>query len=136
MPRQTIERNGKRFVLVEADELRRLQRLARMATMDESGLPPLPPADDEGNRPAVAYARASIARSIIQERRELGLSQEELARLAGVRQETISRLESAKHSPTVRTVERIDRALKRFAAQAKKQRGRKMPAGGKAKGRK
>ena len=131
MPRQMVERNGKRFVLVEAGELRRLERLARMAATDEAKLPPLPPADEEGNRPAVEYARASIARSIIQERRQLGLSQEELARLAGVRQETISRLESAKHSPTVRTVEKIDRALKRFAAQAeRKQSGKAKPKKG------
>ncbi|HEV7223749.1 MAG TPA: helix-turn-helix transcriptional regulator [Pirellulales bacterium] len=125
MPRQTVERNGKQFVLVEAGELRRLERLASSAAAAESELPPVPPADEEGNRPAVEYARASIARSIIQERRQLGLSQQELARLAGVRQETISRVESAKHSPTVRTVERIDRALKRFASQADRKQGRK-----------
>ncbi|HEX5446737.1 MAG TPA: helix-turn-helix transcriptional regulator [Pirellulales bacterium] len=124
MRKQAVEHNGKRFVLVEADELERLERLAQMAA-DDAQLPPLPPADAEGNRPAVEYARASIARSIIQERRQLGLSQEELARLAGVRQETISRLESAKHSPTVRTVEKIDRALKRFAAQAERKHRRK-----------
>ncbi|MGH7135828.1 MAG: helix-turn-helix transcriptional regulator [Pirellulales bacterium] len=128
MPRQTVERNGKRFVLVEAGELRRLERLARAAAADDGELPALPAADNDGNRPAVEYMRASIARSIIQERRELGLTQEELARLAGVRQETICRLESAKHSPVVRTVEKIDRALKRYAAQAEKKRGGKAKA--------
>ena len=65
----------------------------------------------------------SIARSIVQERRAAGLTQEELARLAGVRQETICRLESGKHSPTVRTVAKIDRvlqaALKKKAAKAR-----------------
>lgn len=128
MPRQTIERNGKRFVLVEAGELRRLERLARGAAADDSALPPLPAADKYGNRPAVEYAQASIARSIIQERRQLGLTQVELARLAGVRQETICRLESGKHAPVVRTVEKIDRALKRYAAQAEKKRGGKAKA--------
>jgi transcriptional regulator with XRE-family HTH domain len=49
----------------------------------------------------------------------LGLTQQALAKLAGVRQETLSRLESGKHSPTVRTVEKIDRALKRFAGKGK-----------------
>lgn len=126
MPRQTVERNGKRFVLVEAGELRRLELLARAA--DDSALPAFPAADEHGNRPALEYAQASIARSIIAERRQLGLSQEELARLAGVRQETISRLESAKHAPTVRTVEKIDRALKHYAAQAQKKQGRKAKA--------
>jgi len=57
--------------------------------------------------------RASIARDIVLERRALGLTQEALAKLAGVRQETLYRLESGKHSPTVRTVEKIDRALKK-----------------------
>jgi len=44
-----------------------------------------PPADALGNRPAVAFARVSIARSIIAERKAAGLSQQELARRAGVR---------------------------------------------------
>ena len=80
----------------------------------------LPSADASGTRPAVAFARASIARENAQERRRLGISQQALARLAGLRQETISRLESGKHSPTVRTVEKIDRALKRAAARQPK----------------
>ena len=74
-----------------------------------------PPADAKGNRPALEYIQVSIARDIIKERRALGLSQSQLAELAGLRQETLSRLESGKHSPTVRTVEKIDRALKRYA---------------------
>jgi predicted transcriptional regulator len=67
--------------------------------------------DARGNRPAAAFIQASIARTILQRRTALGLSQQQLARLARVRQETICRLESGKHSPTVRTVERIEKAL-------------------------
>jgi ribosome-binding protein aMBF1 (putative translation factor) len=74
-------------------------------------LPAWPKADAEGNRPAVEFARVSIARSIAEDRQAAGLSQQELARVAGVRQETISRIESGKHSPTVRTVEKIERIL-------------------------
>jgi len=69
-----------------------------------------------GNRPAVAFARGSIARSIVTERKQLGLTQEALAKRAGIRQETLSRLESGKHSPTIRTVQKIERALQRAAA--------------------
>lgn len=117
MIRQTVTiQNGKRFVMVEESRLRRLEELAKIA---ESDLPPLPPADVQGNRPALEYIRASIARDIIQERRALGLSQERLAELAGLRQETLSRLESGKHSPTVRTVEKIDVALKQYALAAR-----------------
>ena len=86
-------------------------------------MPPLPPADAKGNRPALEYIQVSIARDILKERRSLGLSQLQLADLAGLRQETLSRLESGKHSPTVRTVEKIDRALKRYAKSGAKRRG-------------
>ncbi len=113
MARQDVMiRDGKRFVMVEESRLRRLEGLAGMA---ESELPPWPPADAQGNRPALEYIRVSIARDIIKERRALGLSQERLAELAGLRKETLSRLESGKHSPTVRTVEKIDAALKQYA---------------------
>jgi transcriptional regulator with XRE-family HTH domain len=77
--------------------------------------------DALGNRPALDFARVSIAHSIIDRRRALGLSQLDLARLCGMRQETISRLESGKHSPTVRTVDKIDRALS-SAARGKRNR--------------
>jgi ribosome-binding protein aMBF1 (putative translation factor) len=112
MIRQTVEIRGKRFVMIEEAELRRLERRAGRV---EHPLPPLPSADAKGNRPALDYIRASIARDIIRERRSLGLSQDRLAKMAGLRQETLSRLESGKHSPTVRTVEKIERALKRCA---------------------
>ena len=69
-----------------------------------------------GNVPALEYVRATIARDIIRKRRASGLTQEELATLFGVRQETICRLETGLHSPTVRKVEKIERALRRAAA--------------------
>jgi len=112
MSQQIVKRNGKRFVLVEEAELRKLRRLAAKATAREPDeLPEYPAADADGNRPAVEFARVSIARQLVQDRQAAGLTQQELARRAGVRQETISRLESGKHSPTVRTVDKIDRVL-------------------------
>jgi ribosome-binding protein aMBF1 (putative translation factor) len=106
---QKMKIDGKQCVAIEATEFRRLERLAKRA--ENSPLPPLPAADAKGNRPALEYMQVSIARDIIKERRALGLSQERLAELAGLRQETLSRIESGKHSPTVRTVEKIERAL-------------------------
>jgi DNA-binding XRE family transcriptional regulator len=123
MIRQVVNVKGKRFVMIEERELRRLERLAgeALASAPASvGSPALPPADAHGNRPAVEFARVSIARSIQKERQAAGLSQQELARLAGVRQETVCRLESGKHSPTVRTVEKIDRVLQRALRKAHK----------------
>jgi ribosome-binding protein aMBF1 (putative translation factor) len=119
MIREQMMIHGKRCVAIEETELRRLERLAGR----ESPMPPWPPADAKGNRPALEYIQVSIARDIIRERRSLGLGQVQLAELAGVRQETVSRLESGRHSPTVRTVEKIDKALKGYARSKGKRRG-------------
>ena len=85
-------------------------------------MPPLPKADANGRFPALEYLRASIARDIVRERTALGLSQHQLAKLAGIRNETLCRLESGKHSPTVRTVEKIERALQKAAKKLQQQR--------------
>jgi DNA-binding XRE family transcriptional regulator len=115
MQRQIVKLKGKQFVMVPVKEFRRLERLAGVREPGADKLPAFPEADAHGNYPALEYIQASIARDIIRERKALGLTQEALAKLAGVRQETLSRIESGKHSPAVRTVEKIDRALKRAA---------------------
>jgi len=119
---QSLNLAGQRFVVLERDEYDRLRALER--DDDESSLPPWPPADVDGNRPALEFVRVSIARDIIQERAALGLTQNELATLAGIRQETLCRLESGKHSPNVRTVEKIDRALKMASRKQSATRGK------------
>ena len=74
-------------------------------------LPPLPKPDRHGRVPALAYARASLARDLIRARKSVGLSQQQLADLAGIRQETVSRLETGKHTGNARTVDKIMRAI-------------------------
>ena len=121
MAPEVVTVKGKRFVMVPETEWRKVQRLAAGAKTSSAALPKLPAPDRSGNYPALEYIRASIARDVVRERRALGLTQQALAELAGVRQETVSRLESGKHSPTVRTVEKIERALGRAAT---RQRGK------------
>ena len=75
-------------------------------------LSPLPTPDANGNYPAIAYARASIARSIVRDRVKAGLSQKELAKRAGIRVETLCRIETGKHTASIPTIDKIDRALK------------------------
>lgn len=73
--------------------------------------------DAHGNYPAIEALQVSIARSILRHRRALGLTQADLARRAGIRPETLNRIEKAQHSPSVPTVDRIDRALKAVEAE-------------------
>lgn len=103
---QMIALAGQQYVLLPREEYDRLRLLAKMET-----LPPLPAADERGTVPAVDYARASIARAIIGRRANVGLTQQELAKLAGMRVETLCRIETGKVTPSLKSVERIDRAL-------------------------
>lgn len=117
---QTIMLEGKPYVVLPRDEFDRLSALAKAGE-----LPPLPKPDAQGNYPAVEYARASLARKFIRDRVAAGLSQRELATLAGVRVETLCRIETGKHTPSVPTVDKLDRALKRCAKAMGKRRGAK-----------
>jgi DNA-binding XRE family transcriptional regulator len=107
---QTIMLEGKPYVVLPREEYDRLSTLAKAAE-----LPPLPKPDAQGNYPAVEYARASLARKLIRDRVAAGLNQRELASLAGVRVETLCRIETGKHTPSVPTIDKLDRALKRHA---------------------
>lgn len=111
---QSLVIGGRRFAVIAWSEYERLARRASGPTGDTPAtpaLPPLPEPDAQGNVPAVEYARASLARKLILARRAAGLSQAELAQRAGVRPETISRLEHGKHTPDARTFARIEKAL-------------------------
>jgi DNA-binding XRE family transcriptional regulator len=110
---ETVTIRGERFVIIPEAEFEGMQRgQARGPALDESKLPPLPAKQANGNYPAVAYARVSLARKIIRRRWAVGVSQAELARRAGIRPETLNRLEKGKMTPGIDTVEKIDRALK------------------------
>ena len=104
---QTIQLEGKAYVIVERAEFERLTTLAKAAE-----LPAYPGPDAKGNYPAKEYLRVSIARDIIRDRVAAGLNQKELAKRAGIRVETLCRIESGKHTPSIPTIEKIDKALK------------------------
>lgn len=60
----------------------------------------------------VGVSCASLARKIILRREAVGWSQAELARRSGIRVETLCRIETGKSTPTIASIEKIDRALK------------------------
>ena len=82
-----------------------------MRSNADFGVPRLPLLMPSGNYPAVEAVRVLLARKLIAARREAGLSQAELARRAGVRAETINRLEKGHHTPDAATFGKIERVL-------------------------
>lgn len=101
---QTLKIDDKELVIIDKrafDEL-----------MEKAGvMPPLPPADQKGRRPAVDTCTALIARKIVTHRIKAGLTQKELSRRAGIRLETVCRIEGGKQKPNRETILRIESAL-------------------------
>jgi DNA-binding XRE family transcriptional regulator len=105
MDKATISLDGREYVVIPRSDYDRLQGLAN--------LPPYPKADKQGNMPAVEFGRASLARKIIRARVEAGLSQKDLAKRAGIRVETLCRIETGKHTASAPTLRKLERALGR-----------------------
>ncbi|MBU4270960.1 MAG: helix-turn-helix domain-containing protein [Planctomycetes bacterium] len=55
--------------------------------------------------------RASLARKLVRRRRVAGLSQAELARRAGIRPETLNRLERGRTTPDFATIRKLVLAM-------------------------
>jgi ribosome-binding protein aMBF1 (putative translation factor) len=102
---KTIELDGATYVLVPKEAWAKLAR-------GEVRMPELPPADEAGNRDAIAFARVSIARTLIRDRVAAGLSQAELARRAGMARESLNRIERARVTPDEKTAARLESAIK------------------------
>jgi DNA-binding XRE family transcriptional regulator len=113
----TLKINGERFVVVPEEEY---EKLLSRGGDGESDLPPLPKPLPNGNYPAIEYARASLARKLIRDRRAANLSQAELARRAGISVETLNRIERLKMTPSIATVEKIDRAMSKLELQKRR----------------
>jgi ribosome-binding protein aMBF1 (putative translation factor) len=78
---------------------------------DREDRPAFPGPNVDGYYPATETVQVVIAREIIERRRKAGWSQAKLAQQAGVREETVKRLESGQYPTAVKTVEKIDQAL-------------------------
>ncbi|MCE9605118.1 MAG: helix-turn-helix domain-containing protein [Planctomycetia bacterium] len=107
---QTIHLGDQDYVILPRVEYERLTTLAKAIE-----LPPLPKANAVGNFPALEFTRALLARVIIRDRVAAGLSQKDLASKAGVRVETLCRLETGKVTPSLSTIKKIDNVLKQLS---------------------
>ena len=102
---QTLNIGGKKFVLMPQSEYRRLTKGKALA------IPRMPQQAADGTYPAAEAMRVMMARKILAARDAVGLSQAELARKAGIRVETLNRLEKGKHTPDLATMAKINKAL-------------------------
>jgi len=112
-------------VIVPREDFERLEKLARVAE-----LPPLPEPDAHRTFPAAEYARASIARTIVRARARAGWSQRQLAERAGIRVETLCRIEKGRTTPNTATIARIDRVLRSAEAEGSGKRDRRRKSAG------
>jgi ribosome-binding protein aMBF1 (putative translation factor) len=104
---QTLELQGRQYVLLPLDEFEQLRKAA-----GREELPRLPAKFSDGTRPAAETIRVILARRIVAARNAAGISQAELARLAGMQVATLNRIERAKVMPDAKTVAKIEKALK------------------------
>ena len=111
---QTLELAGHEYVLMPKSQYNRLRRgREKLDEIEEVGLPPLPETDSDGTYPAVATGRAILARKIMKRRWALGWSQAKLAREAGVRPETLNRIEKCRVTADLATVNKLVATLAR-----------------------
>ena len=85
---------GKHMVMLDEADFKRLLHKA------DAWEPLRPEPDGDGNYPALEYSRVSLACKIVRDRRRLGLTQADLARRAGIRPESLNRIEQGRVSPS------------------------------------
>jgi DNA-binding XRE family transcriptional regulator len=112
---QRVVVEGKRMVMLHESTF---ESLLRKADLWE---PEMPKADAAGNFPALEALAVLQARDILRARRNLGVTQADLARAAGIRIETLNRVERGKHKPSIATMGKIDRALTAMEARNKRE---------------
>jgi DNA-binding XRE family transcriptional regulator len=99
-----FELDGTRYVILRESVF---DRLCAEAGVDTGQ-------DQEAEEPLAALAldRRSLADKLIRRRRATGLSQAELARRAGIRPETLNRIERARTTPDFATIRKLAVALR------------------------
>jgi len=106
---RTVELDGIRYVILRESTFEELCRRAGV---------PQPPATDRGTSPGGVFDvdGASLAEKLVRRRQAAGLSQAELARRAGIRSETLNRIERGRTTPDFATVRKLVLAMNASAS--------------------
>jgi ribosome-binding protein aMBF1 (putative translation factor) len=99
-----VELDGVRYVILRESVF---QRLCEKAGVDERRGSPA----EESSPVALDIDRATLADKLVRRRQAAGLSQAELARRAGVRPETLNRIERGRTTPDFATVRKLVEAM-------------------------
>ncbi len=94
-----LELDGVRYVILRESVFDGVCRRAGVRTKG--------PMDDGTQEGSLSFDRASLAEKLVRRRRAAGLSQAELARRAGVRPETLNRIERGHTEPDFATVRKL-----------------------------
>jgi len=97
-----VELDGTSYVILRESAFDELCRRAGVAAS---------PAENAADAPADQLDRATLAEKLIRRRRAAGLSQAELARRAGIRPETLNRIERGRTNPDFATVRKLVLAM-------------------------
>lgn len=97
--------DGRKYVMIPRDEWDHLAK-----HLPDPDLLPAPPPNADGSF-SPHHVRVMLCNKVVLLRKKAKLTQAQLAKRAGIRVETISRLESGKHIPSVRTMEKIEAAI-------------------------
>ncbi len=97
---QAVELDGTRYVILRESTYHWLCERAHVQ-------PQLPSTADVREGAAVDLDRAALAQRLIRRRRAAGLSQAGLARRAGVRPETLNRIERGRTTPDFATIRKL-----------------------------
>jgi DNA-binding XRE family transcriptional regulator len=101
---RTVELDGTRYVILRESAFKRLCRQAGAKARRGD-------AADGTLASPLELDRASLAEKLVRRRRVTGLSQAELARRAGIRPETLNRIERGRTNPDFATVRKLVLAI-------------------------
>jgi len=105
----TVELEGVRYAVIRESLLHKLCRRCGVEARERTGEAPGPGDDWAGMG---QMDREQLARHLIARRKNAGLSQAELARRAGIRIETLNRIERGRTTPDFATLRKLVAAVK------------------------